>query len=393
MRGNLILPSRPHIFLRSIPALAGEPPRVTVNTIPPRVYPRACGGTRLVRLDAYPDRGLSPRLRGNPTLDTEYRISPGSIPALAGEPDKTSHCPSPLAVYPRACGGTTVKILAQELFGGLSPRLRGNLRPQPWAPNPAKVYPRACGGTCLKIRPGPQSQGLSPRLRGNHRTEAVLTWWSRSIPALAGEPATQTLTSDLIQVYPRACGGTAASASRLFLVMGLSPRLRGNHRRYTLTPDSRGSIPALAGEPRPAVAVDAGEEVYPRACGGTFQYERTGSAPDGLSPRLRGNPYLGRPYPPYPRSIPALAGEPFTISRYSITRTVYPRACGGTFIPPRFGRALDGLSPRLRGNPSWSIEVWPSQRSIPALAGEPLTDGWLSLRRKVYPRACGGTLR
>ena len=50
-----------------------------------RVYPRACGGTRLKAGLSILLRGLSPRLRGNGFQETPNLNFQGSIPALAGE--------------------------------------------------------------------------------------------------------------------------------------------------------------------------------------------------------------------------------------------------------------------------------------------------------------------
>ena len=90
----------------SIPARAGEPCCMEAVGIASWVYPRACGGTVIVRSNQSHVRGLSPRVRGNPTEDVYLGVSRGSIPARAGEPWP----PTPRAclhgVYPRACGGT-----------------------------------------------------------------------------------------------------------------------------------------------------------------------------------------------------------------------------------------------------------------------------------------------
>ena len=50
---------------------------------------------------------------------------------------------------------------------------------------------------------------------------------------------------------------------------------------------------------------------------------------------------------------------------------VYPRVCGGTYYPWHGRGFVQGLSPRVRGNP---LPVAPDQEiagSIPACAGEP----------------------
>ena len=45
------------------------------------------------------------------------------------------------------------------------------------------------------------------------------------------------------------CGGTLPDERMVELVRGLSPRVRGNQRKLTVTIPARGTIPACAGEP------------------------------------------------------------------------------------------------------------------------------------------------
>ena len=52
-----------------------------------------------------------------------------------------------------------------------------------------------------------------------------------------------------IEVYPRACGGTPPACPRSPPTTGLSPRVRGNPPRGRHIRFPRGSIPARAGEP------------------------------------------------------------------------------------------------------------------------------------------------
>ena len=91
------------------------------------VYPRVCGGT-LFRIPGSSGAvGLSPRVRGNRGAGASPVCGHGSIPACAGEPHISSDHSSPLQVYPRVCGGTTVLTWLTALERGLSPRVRGNL--------------------------------------------------------------------------------------------------------------------------------------------------------------------------------------------------------------------------------------------------------------------------
>ena len=187
LRGNLYDLGDPVLGLRSIPAPAGEPSSRWNSGRWTWVYPRACGGTCVTMLPPSSVCGLSPRLRGNLVTGIINGRCNGSIPAPAGEPSNAPLKDARSRVYPRACGGTKVAFAAQQVAQGLSPRLRGNQRgngrlrlrsgsiPAP-AGEPMRVsstrirswvYPRACGGTTLQARKYRHACGLSPRLRGN----------------------------------------------------------------------------------------------------------------------------------------------------------------------------------------------------------------------------------
>ena len=156
----------------SIPARAGEPLVLNVPLLVPRVYPRACGGTREIRACEGRGQGLSPRVRGNQRAADPLEFRHGSIPARAGEPRSSPFTSWCSGVYPRACGGT---------WGSIPARAG---EPPTHQPNRAgrRVYPRACGGTRR------MADGLSPRVRGNHHRLKAEDRLVGSIPARAGEP-------------------------------------------------------------------------------------------------------------------------------------------------------------------------------------------------------------
>ena len=359
----------------------GLSPRVRGN-------PSVCGTIRSPVIE-----GLSPRVRGNLERHARACIEAGSIPARAGEPAVQIQSPRTVhaaRVYPRACGGT---------------RRRGRSRARKHSP----VYPRACGGT----RHGP--------LRQDEKRSVGLTW---SIPARAGEPI----------------GVRNNSAARR---LGLSPRVRGNPplgRAPAACAD--GSIPARAGEPMAGANIWCGIAIglSPRVRGNPGVDAQPGKATYGLSPRVRGNPLAGRELvnggwglsprvrgnprrvltvlTKYRGSIPARAGEPPATCLYfgqSSTKSVYPRACGGTVprrartcrsmersIPARAGEPgakpagrLDrGLSPRVRGNLGRQPAMRRRQRGLsPRVRGNLRVAVPASNAPSVYPRACGGTRR
>ena len=96
-----------------------------------------------------------------------------------------------------------------------------------------------------------------------------------------------------------------------------------------------------------------------------------GKAMEGLSPRVRGNHGDLIVVIAVGGSIPACAGEPGAFAVQPWTRQVYPRVCGGT--QRHLGAAVEGagLSPRVRGNLGLLGGGGGGRGSIPACAGEP----------------------
>ena len=187
------------------------------------------------------------------------------------------------------------------------------------------------------------------------------------------------------------CGGTPLIAPGGNCCYGLSPRVRGNHWIGNRIESPHRSIPACAGEPDVGQTCWTGEWVYPRVCGGTIPATRTLLLMKGLSPRVRGN-LAGRPLAPrVDGSIPACAGEPIGGRAYSPDAPVYPRVCGGTKFGCTGARGSQGLSPRVRGNRAARLSLPLLERSIPACAGEPAVCMNPIIDARVYPRVCGGT--
>ena len=298
--------------------------------VPIPVYPRVCGGTRLMSLASPLVSGLSPRVRGNRHYADADSVAVRSIPACAGEPTS------------RRSGGRTR-----------------------W------VYPRVCGGTARRGRNRCSPFGLSPRVRGNRGATHQHLPLRRSIPACAGEPRSSASGWLNPSVYPRVCGGTPISCSLAYPLYGLSPRVRGNPYRVDRVGGCHRSIPACAGEPLPAHSTLGQRTVYPRVCGGTSDDDADAAHAEGLSPRVRGNHRLSRRRPRSTPVYPRVCGGTWRSRRRGVAPSVYPRVCGGTQKP-----ALDG-------------EI--GLRSIPACAGEPAYRARWSIRRWVYPRVCGGT--
>ena len=208
VRGNRVLVLHDLDAEGSIPACAGEPGPVAGYRCHGRVYPRVCGGTSLPLPHPKRWRGLSPRVRGNQRQFQPAGHNRRSIPACAGEPPAVLARTWRTWVYPRVCGGTSKTTGGPSSEPGLSPRVRGN--PSLAAPagcwrrsipacagEPAGarhsrqhtgVYPRVCGGTLTVLLLALVAIGLSPRVRGNRQVLRSRVASAGSIPACAGNP-------------------------------------------------------------------------------------------------------------------------------------------------------------------------------------------------------------
>ena len=112
----------------------------------------------------------------------------------------------------------------------------------------------------------------------------------RTIPAHAGKPLRRGSRTWPSWDYPRACGETGAQSHESTDERGLSPRMRGNRAAECPQCAAVGTIPAHAGKPARNAMAFASQRDYPRACGETTLQSPSYYAAQGLSPRMRGNP-------------------------------------------------------------------------------------------------------
>ena len=253
--------------------------------------------------------GLSPRVRGNRRRGRSCLRGSGPIPACAGQPRRTSHGRSSRRAYPRVCGATVKAITAWLVSPGLSPRVRGNR---------------------LGLRNGPNLEG--------------------PIPACAGQPRRFALPRPSCTAYPRVCGATSSASFFSYHSGGLSPRVRGNPQSSAGRAPSIGPIPACAGQPQHADAVQQILGAYPRVCGATSGWATLILGVLGLSPRVRGNLFQSFVLLPLAGPIPACAGQPVQRGIFHRFSWAYPRVCGATPKLTMKNAEETGLSPRVRGN-------------------------------------------
>ena len=196
------------------------------------VYPRPCGGAARRPWKRRTAIGLSPPVRGSQVLGLQAVHCARSIPARAGEPKLDHGFLGWRRVYPRPCGGAPGSLDKLAHGPGLSPPVRGSQLHEKLD----KLKERS-----IPARAGEPSR--SPAVGADHRG---------SIPARAGEPpdAFRELVGE--GVYPRPCGGAEGSRCRARPSHGLSPPVRGSLGRVSTNDHRFGSIPARAGEPKPA---------------------------------------------------------------------------------------------------------------------------------------------
>ena len=188
-------------------------------------------------------------------------------------------------------------------------------------------------------------------MRGNPHCRYPGAVLAGSIPACAGKPRTLPSRVLVSSVYPRVCGETVWTFGSHSLARGLSPRVRGNRVAAGALALGDGSIPACAGKPSTFPFGHTLHTVYPRVCGETIAAADAKSKSGGLSPRVRGNLWVCERVGASSGSIPACAGKPSMRSRRGSPSRVYPRVCGETEYEVKEGQSIQGLSPRVRGNP------------------------------------------
>ena len=209
---------------------------------------------------------------------------------------------------------------------------------------------RTRGATRGALRRRRDHEGLSPHARGNREVKAHVWDRQRSIPARAGQPFLSASRAQATQVYPRTRGATSSVLGESSRAQGLSPHARGNHLALPFLLPLPRSIPARAGQPGPASALDNDGKVYPRTRGATLNIASYAMRPPGLSPHARGNPHRQPVSSLRVGSIPARAGQPHSAASTSLALPVYPRTRGATRPSLAIAPAIIGLSPHARGN-------------------------------------------
>ena len=147
--------------------MCGGTASLTRGPIPFGGLSRVCGGTTVTAVNQAYQEGLSPRVRGNPVWSLPAANLTRSIPACAGEPSFNRAATSASRVYPALCGGTYLDHAGNMAGWGLSPRVRGNPTLFPSLREGGGSIPALAGNRGPPWTPLRREPVLSPRVRGN----------------------------------------------------------------------------------------------------------------------------------------------------------------------------------------------------------------------------------
>ena len=151
-----------------------------------------------------------------------------------------------------------------------------------------KDHPRVCGEHHGLYYSYVDKWGSSPRMRGTHRSAVLYRPAMGIIPAYAGNTCRRLPRIHLPWDHPRVCGEHPELADAPFMSVGSSPRMRGTQYTVKSLTDTKGIIPAYAGNTRNRSRLWRSNRDHPRVCGEHFIAASILSIDPGSSPRMRG---------------------------------------------------------------------------------------------------------
>ena len=186
-------------------------------------------------------------------------------------------------------------------------------------------------------------------MRGKLEVKEFKSTATRIIPAHAGQTSTLGMTVVRPSDHPRACGANDDFLVQLGAMVGSSPRMRGKRCVGRVQHPWPRIIPAHAGQTRRDISTSGRSPDHPRACGANGKISSKTMVRTGSSPRMRGKLRVERGRDDKIRIIPAHAGQTHG-RRYMADRTPdHPRACGANSTKYNARHMPTGSSPRMRG--------------------------------------------
>ena len=230
-------------------------------------------------------------------------------------------------------------------------------------------HPRVCGE---HLEPSPvqnSTAGSSPRMRGTPVSLSSIVNTRGIIPAYAGNTLAAQSSKSSTGDHPRVCGEHLSAMSFVVFIGGSSPRMRGTLSTVNWSIRDRGIIPAYAGNTAifPTSAFIIRD--HPRVCGEHMTSAAMGNEAAGSSPRMRGTPFA----PPTPVD----------------TTGIIPAYAGNTQQASGLVERRRGSSPRMRGTRPRSAIRTRTCGIIPAYAGNTQSTAVVDCHKGDHPRVCG----
>ena len=270
-------------------------------------------------------------MRGTPLQETHRPRPNGIIPAYAGNTDQSIILFPSCGDHPRVCG-EHYQLRGCRNRSRDHPRVCGEHLPIDTGEMlNARDHPRVCGEHATGASTQVNCTGSSPRMRGTQRIHVDFPLAEGIIPAYAGNTLKCATMYTWVRDHPRVCGEHAHRNDNGTNDMGSSPRMRGTHPDIFVCADTKGIIPAYAGNTVPYAFCPPSLGDHPRVCGEHHGRHGSRLCRMGSSPRMRGTPL----YPNairFPRGIiPAYAGNTAPTPPARTTRRDHPRVCGEHF--------------------------------------------------------------
>ena len=215
MRGTRAVCDGESCRIRIIPAYAGNTGLVHVRHSGNGDHPRVCGEHCGVCGAYFSCLGSSPRMRGTPGVDGQWRVAPGIIPAYAGNTPTFPWSTTAARDHPRVCGEHVQNALGRFNVAGSSPRMRGtHARNRSGRRNP-RIIPAYAGNTCSRrqLRPCRRDH---PRVCGDHPSlKPYSASFAGSSPRMRGTLISRLTHHNCAGIIPAYAGNTQASSNDL----------------------------------------------------------------------------------------------------------------------------------------------------------------------------------
>ena len=170
-------------------------------------------------------------------------------------------------------------------------------------------HPRMCGEHAWAFSLTSSKSGSSPHVRGaRHHLHKIATRHG-IIPACAGSTFNASFGALQNRDHPRMCGEHAQGQWAAEVRVGLSPHVRGAHRRQPQLRQRAGIIPACAGSTCWSRSTSRTVRDHPRMCGEHVRRQSVRQLLTGIIPACAGSTQTHRLHDQPRRDHPRMCGE------------------------------------------------------------------------------------